>query len=80
LFVFLLSVICYLPSSSQTVSQLTKAGDKKIAEGDYYAASQYFKDALNKDEENIDLNFKYAEACSMFNDLDGCRFRLPRSN
>ena len=70
-FVFLSSVICNLSSFSQTVSQLTKAGDKKIAEGDYYAASQYFKDALKKDEENIDLNYKYAEACRMFNDLEG---------
>ena len=71
LFLFLLSVISCQSSFAQTVSQLTKAGDKKITEGDYYAASQYFKDALNKDEENIDLNFKYAEACRIFNDLDG---------
>ncbi len=69
--VFLLSVVCCLLSNAQTVSQLTKAGDKKIEEGDYYAASLYYKDALKKDEENIDLNFKYAEACRMFNDLQG---------
>jgi len=70
-FVFLLAFSCCLSSFSQTVSQLTKAGDKKIEEGDYYAASLYYKDALKKDEENIDLNFKYAEACRMFNDLQG---------
>jgi len=69
--VFLLSIVCCLSSFSQTVSQLTKAGDKKIEEGDYYAASLYYKDALKKDDENIDLNYKYAEACRMFHDLDG---------
>lgn len=61
----------FLSSNSQTVSQLTKAGDKKIIEGDYYAASLYYKDALKKDEENMELNFKYAEACRMFNNLEG---------
>jgi outer membrane protein OmpA-like peptidoglycan-associated protein len=70
-FVFLWCVIFCLSSFSQTVSQLINAGDKKLAEGDYYAASQYFKDALKKDEENVDLNYKYAEACRMFSDLNG---------
>ena len=86
LFVLLWSMVNGQWSFSQTVSQLTKAGDKKIEEGDYYAASQYFKDALKKDEENIDLNFKYAEACRMFNDLDGSNYgyraviKLDKSN
>lgn len=86
LFAMLLSVICCLLSNSQTVSQLTKAGDQKVSQGDYYAASQYFKDAMKKDEENIDLNFKYAEACRMFNDLDGSNYgyraaiKLDKSN
>lgn len=69
-FTILLFWCCYY-ISAQTVTQLSKAGDKSYAEGDYYAAAQYFKDAVNKDEENIDLNFKYAEACRQFNDLQG---------
>jgi outer membrane protein OmpA-like peptidoglycan-associated protein len=85
-FVFLWSVVYGLSSFSQTVSQLINAGDKKIADGDYYAASQYFKDALKKDEENIELNFKYAEACRMFSDLNGADYgyreviKLDKSN
>lgn len=73
-FVLLLSIVNCQWSFSQTASQLTKAGDKKVEEGDYYAASRYYRDALNKDEENIELNFKYAEACRMFNDLDGSSY------
>src|ERR1043165_1427797 len=70
--ILILSVLLFsISSSAQTASQLIKAGDQKAEEGDFYAASLYFKDALNKDEANIDLNFKYAEACRMFNDLDG---------
>lgn len=84
-FVFMwlcLSVI----GSAQTVLQLTKAGDKKAEEGDYYAASQYYRDALLKDEENVELNYKYAEACRMFNDLEGAgkgykaTIKLDKSN
>lgn len=66
-----LFVWCGYYANAQTVAQLTKAGDKSFAEGDYYAAAQYFKDAVNKDEENIDFNYKYAEACRQFNDLQG---------
>jgi outer membrane protein OmpA-like peptidoglycan-associated protein len=73
-FVFLWSMVCGLSSFSQTVSQLINAADKKVTEGDFYAASQYFKDALKKDEENIELNFRYAEACRMFSDLNGADY------
>ena len=85
-FVLLLSIVNCQSSFAQTASQLTKAGDKKVEEGDYYAASQYYRDALFKDEENVELNFKYAEACRMFNDLDGSNFgyraviKLDKSN
>lgn len=65
---FLLSAFCSLLSFSQTVSQLTKTGDKKFAEGDYNAAALYYKDALKKDAENVDLLYKYAEASRLFND------------
>ncbi|MFN8321881.1 MAG: tetratricopeptide repeat protein [Chitinophagales bacterium] len=74
LMVLLFLILNVIAGSAQTVSQLIKAGEKKVIEGDYYAASQYFKDALKKDEENTELNFKYAEACRMFNDLDGANY------
>lgn len=82
----LLAMLLSVMGSAQTVLQLTKAGDKKAEEGDYYAASQYYRDALLKDEENIELNYKYAEACRMFNDLEGAgkgyraTIRLDKSN
>lgn len=60
-----------LHTSGQTVVQLVKWGDEKAAKADYYAASQFYKDALKKDEENVELNFKYAEASRMFNDYEG---------
>ncbi|MES2619838.1 MAG: hypothetical protein V4615_03225 [Bacteroidota bacterium] len=84
--VFLMFIAYCLLSPAQTISQLTKAGDQKVSEGDYYAASLYYKDALKKDEESIDLNFKYAEACRMFSDLDGANYgyraviKLDKSN
>jgi outer membrane protein OmpA-like peptidoglycan-associated protein len=57
-------------TQSQTVNQLTKAGDKKFAEGAYYEAALYFEDALKKDEGNASLYYKFAESCRMFNDYE----------
>ena len=66
-----LLLFCALNLSGQTVMQLIKAGDEKFAQADYYAASLYYKDALKKDEANVDLNYKFAEASRLFNDYGG---------
>src|SRR5580698_6366286 len=60
-----------LSASGQTVMQLIKSGDASVAQADYYAASLYYKDALKKDEDNVELNYKFAEASRMFNDYEG---------
>ena len=67
----ILLLFASLNLSGQTVMQLIKAGDEKAAQGDFYPASLYYKDALKKDEDNVDLNYKYAEASRMFNDYEG---------
>jgi len=54
--------------TAQTVKQLTKAGDEKFSDADYYAASLYYQQALRKDDENLELNYKFAEASRMFSD------------
>lgn len=60
----------FLPGllTAQTVNQLIKAGDKKLEAAEYYAASQYYADALKKDADNAELWYKYAEAARQFND------------
>jgi hypothetical protein len=67
----LLSASVCPAASAQSISQLIKAGDKKFSDGEYYAASLYYKDALRKDAENVELNFKFAEASRLFNDYEG---------
>jgi len=57
-----------LVGMSQTIAQLQKAGDKKMADAEYYAASLYYTDALKKDESNAKLWYKLGEATRMFND------------
>ncbi len=85
-FLFLCFALSSLSASAQTVHQLTKAGDTKFSEGDFYASALYYKDALKKDEENAALNFKYAEALRMFNDYENASkayrevTRLDKSN
>lgn len=68
--VFFLTVLwfCCAVSIAQTVSQLQKAGDKKLSEGDYYAASQYYEKAVQKDADNLAMQYKLAEAYRMYND------------
>lgn len=53
---------------AQTIRQLINVGDKRMGNGDYYAASLYYKDGLKKNDELPELHYKYAEACRMFND------------
>ena len=71
LLLFVSAQLCGQASSGQTVMQLIKSGDEKAAQGDYYAASLYYKEALKKDESNVELNYKFAEASRMFNDYEG---------
>lgn len=67
--IFLVVVwFCTTFSFGQTVSQLQKAGDKKISEGDYYAATQYYEKAVQKDADNLTMQYKLAEAYRMYND------------
>ena len=67
LFVFI-ALLFFFRLSAQTVTQLEKAGDKKVEEGSNYEASLYYKQALETDKNNAEVLFKYAEACRMFND------------
>jgi tetratricopeptide (TPR) repeat protein len=66
------SVVCILlitqSTIAQTIAQLQKAGDKKMVDAEYYAASLYYTDALKKDEDNAQLWYKLGEATRMFND------------
>ncbi|HLP19735.1 MAG TPA: hypothetical protein VK174_05515, partial [Chitinophagales bacterium] len=79
-------LLIVVDSNAQSALQLTKAGDKKVEEGDYYAASRYYNDAIKKDDENAELHYKYAEASRMFNDLVGATagyravLKLDKSN
>jgi hypothetical protein len=59
------------PVYSQTIHQLIKAGDKKFSNQEFYAASLYYEDALQKDDENVEVWYKYAEAARLFNDYGG---------
>ncbi len=85
IFIFTLR-LCASSVSAQTVSQLTKAGDKKFSTQEYYAASLYYSDAIKKDEENAELWYKYAESARMFNDYGGAAtayktvIKLDKSN
>lgn len=57
-----------IPCSAQTLEKLVAAGDKSYDEGDYYAASLYYRDALKKSIDDASLNYKLAESCRLFND------------
>ena len=51
--VLAVALLCCTYVQAQSVAQLEKAGDKKFADGEYYAAAVYYKDAINKSEEDV---------------------------
>ncbi|HNW99224.1 MAG TPA: DUF1573 domain-containing protein [Bacteroidales bacterium] len=63
-------IICLnsLPLLAQTTDENLKFGDDAFADGDYYSASTYYYSVLSGDTTNIELAYKYAESCRLFND------------
>lgn len=55
---------------AQTFAQLMKVGNAKMEESSYYEASKYFEQAVMKNEENVEANYKLAESLRMFNDYE----------
>ncbi len=67
----LLTAYCLLlsySSTAQTPAQLFKAGTESINKGEYYAAARYLKQSLDKDDDQAEVWFNYAEASRQFND------------
>ncbi|MGE0560805.1 MAG: tol-pal system YbgF family protein [Flavobacteriales bacterium] len=53
---------------AQSQKQLIKVGDQLFAEGDYYGASKWYKDAMDVDSAYLDVVYKYAESLRLYND------------
>lgn len=67
----MLLIFCgYSSLFAQSQTQLIKIGDQLYTEGDYYAASLWYKQALNLDSSFLDLRFKYAESLRMYNEYE----------
>ena len=54
--------------SAQSQKQLVKVGDQIFAEGDFYGASKWYKQALDIDSTYLEVVFKYAESLRLYND------------
>jgi WD40-like Beta Propeller Repeat len=64
----LAAVFLAVKCSAQTLEKLVSAGDKSFDDGDYYAASLYYSDAVKKSVDDAGLNYKLAESYRLFND------------
>ena len=60
----------FLPffTTAQTPAQLFKAGTESLNKGEYYAAARYLKQSLDKDDDQAEVWYNYAEASRQFND------------
>lgn len=68
---FVISVLTLLTASStfgQTFNAYVNAGDNAMQRGDYYSATIHYYNALEFDQDNMNVQFKMAEACRNFND------------
>lgn len=65
-------VLLFLFSSvglfAQSQKQFIKVGDQLFAEGDFYGASKWYKDAMDVDSAYLDVVYKYAESLRLYND------------
>jgi len=67
--IFTIALLLFsLIASAQSQKQLIKVGDQLFAEGDYYGASKWYKDALETEAVFLELKFKYAESLRLYND------------
>jgi tetratricopeptide (TPR) repeat protein len=55
---------------AQSQTQLIKVGDQLYGEGDYYAASLWYKQAMDVDSSFLELRYKYAESLRMYNEYE----------
>lgn len=53
--------------SAQGLQEMVRFGDEAFAEGDYYGAALYFQKALEEKKGDIELTYKLAESCRLFN-------------
>lgn len=53
---------------TQIVRDDVNLADEAFKDGDYYLASTYYYKALQKDTTILDIAYKYAESCRLFND------------
>lgn len=54
--------------NAQTSEETLKFGDAAFLDGDFYSASTYYGSLLVQDSADINIAFKYAESCRLFND------------
>jgi len=68
-FYFLGLLICLTSFGlfSQTYEDYIKYGDESLSLGDYYNAMVFYGKAVKSDSSDLDIVYKYAESCRLFN-------------
>ncbi len=66
--IILLGSFAFLqPAMAQIVKEDINLADEAFRDGDYYLASSYYYKVLSKDTSKLDIAYKYAESCRLFN-------------
>lgn len=65
IFVFL--ILSSFILKSQTVEESVLLGDESFSEADFYSAAVYYHNALTLDSSDVAIEYKYADACRLFN-------------
>ncbi len=53
--------------NAQTLKAYERAGDKAMDDQEFFAASQYYKEAIKINKGKLNVHYKYAHACRSFN-------------
>ena len=59
--ILLFSTICFAGFSQNKLKKIISFADEQYEQGDYYYALEYYRKALEKDSNSLELMWKYAE-------------------
>jgi len=64
----LLIIFTFTQANAQLIKEYKSIANRAFANGDYYKAMENYRHAFRKDSFNLNLAYKYAESCRMYQD------------
>jgi tetratricopeptide (TPR) repeat protein len=67
---FVFFALAGMPAQAQSKKKLIQYGDQAFSEGNYYEASHFYKEAMQRDSSKLQLLYKYASSLRLLNEYE----------